>query len=406
MKHFSFKKTVAPSIAAIAVTAGIFCPLTSVHANGFDGKAYLIWDCGEATPCYHLFEDINTDNTYTIYNDTDIEADNHVGKTFSAVQVDVDNTTFALKTAYDEYKAANPTHTMHDVMEYEDASHNRLALNPMNAPREANAYTHFGDWNFKVLVKSADYVGASIKNATDGYEPDFGAALNAVVYHDISGTTKANPTTLYVIPQQTEIILSGENGAFDSVVALDVENNNAISIASVSGGHKITFNSAYYDRVIFKVTKGTKTYYVRIFRTAVQEPFPAIETNQKVITALIYFDENKTCADYEVSAKLDYKNGTQKTVKMAAATSFTDPFDENIVIPGCYEPGGQGLRKGHYTYTADTNLSNLNGIYFTVSKAGSTTTNYAGTLSGSKKGIYLDLSVGTKYSRKINPDKN
>ncbi|MBR1801814.1 hypothetical protein IJ768_01115 [Candidatus Saccharibacteria bacterium] len=406
MKRFSYKRTVAPTVAALAVTAGLFCPLTSVHADSFDGKAYLIWDCGEETPCYHLFEDINTDNTYTIYSDTDIEADNHAEKTFSAVNVDVDNTTFALKTAYDTYKAANPDHTMQDVMEYEDGEHNRLALNPMNAPREANAYTHFGDWNFKVLIKSADYAGASIKNATDGYEPDFGAALNSVLYHDVSGTTKANPATLYVIPQQTEIILSGEAGAFDSVAAVDLENAGAVTVTSVAGGHKITFNSAYYDRVIFKVTKGTKTYYIRIFRTAVQEPFPAIETNQKVITALVYFDEGKTCADYEVSAKLDYKNGTQKTIKMGAATSFEDPFDPSIIVNSCYESGGEGLRKGHYTYTADVNLSNLNGIYFTVSKAGSTSTTYAGTLSGSKKGIYLDLSTSGKYSRKINPDKN
>lgn len=398
---------VAPLGIGLALSASLFmAPIFSAHADGFDGKAYLIWECGEETPCYHLFTNINTDNTYTVYDDADVTADNHAGKTFSAVNVDVDNTTFALKAAFDEYKTANPEHTMQDVMTYEDGEHNRLALNPMNAPIEANAYTHFGDWNFKVMIKSPNYVGASIKNATDGYEPDFGSAINTVVYHDISGTTQTKPVTLYVIPQQTEIILSGVDGAFTSVEAVNLENADAVAITPVADGHKIKFNSAYYDRVIFKVTTATTTNYVRIFRTAIREPFPAIETNQKVAIATIYFDEGKNCSNYDVYAKLDYKNGTQKTVKMTPMASHTDPYDDQIVIDGCFDEGGLGLKKGHYSYTADTNLENLNGIYFTVSNAGSTATTYAGTLSGSKKGIYLDLDRDSAYSRRINPEKN
>lgn len=404
MKHFSYKKSMVPIGTALAVSAGLFWPLLA-HADGFDGKAYLVWDCGETTPCYHEFTDIKTNNEYDVRQDG-MAADNHAGKTFSAKNVDVNKTTFALKAPFDNYKTAHATFTMQDVMDAEYGDHERLALNPMNAPIEANAYTHFGDWNFKIMIKSSDYVGASIKNATDGYEPDFGSALNTVMYHDISGTTQAKPATLYVIPQQTEIILSSVGGAFTSVEAVNLENSSAVTITSVEGGHKIKFNSAYYDRVIFKVTTATTTNYIRIFRTAIQEPFPAIETNQKVATAIVYFDEGKNCSDYDVYAKLDYKNGTAKTVKMTPVASHTDPFDDHIVINSCFDEGGLGLKKGYYSYTADTNLENLNGIYFTVSKAGTTNTTYTGTLSGSKKGIYLDLDRNSAYSRKINPEKN
>ena len=411
MKKHNNKSRVLPLGIGLAVCASLFAtPIMSARAIGFDGNAYLIWDCGESTPCYHLFSDIRTDNSYTIYSDTNVTADNHAGKTFSAVNVNTNATTFALKAAYDTYKAAHSTHTMQDVMDYEDGDHNRLALNPLEAPTEHNAYTHFGDRNFKVMIKSAGYVGASVQNATDGYEPDFGNALNSVVYRDIAGSTQANPTVLHTIPQQTEVILTAEDGAFDSVVAMNLENANAITIAPVSGGHKVTFNSAYYDRIIFKVTKGSTTGYVQIFRTAVQVQQTDVNPNSKAVNAIVYFDSAKGCANFDVYAKLVYKNGSaQRTIKLAPTTSHDDGLGN--IEPGCLgaHGGGTGLNKGYYTAQADVNLIDLSGIYFTATNAGSTSTTYAGTVSGSKKGIYMNLEntpmENTKWG-KITPERN
>ncbi len=401
-------KKVAPLGVGLALSAGLFLsPFLTAQATGFDGKAYLIWECGEDTPCYHLFEDINTDNTYTIYNDSDVTADNHDGKTFSAVNVDTNNTTFALKYAFDAYLSGFTSFTMQDVMTYEDGEHNRLALDPLEAPVEANAYSHFGDRNFKVMIKSPNYIGVSLKNATSGYEPDFGNALNSAAYRDISGSTLGSPVTLYAIPQQDEVIISGVDGAFDSVTAKNLEKASAVQITPVAGGHKIKFNSNYYDRVIFEVTQGSTKKYIRIFRTAIQTQQVDVNPNSKAVNAIVYFDSSRDCDDYNLFAKLEYKNGSNKTIQLAPAEEHDDGYGN--INPGCIEEGGTNLKKGYYTAEADVKLNQLSGIYFTVSKAGSTSTSYAGTLSGSKRGIYLNLEslpmTNTNWG-KITPEKN
>lgn len=401
-------KKVAPLGVGLALSAGLFLsPFLTAQATGFDGKAYLIWECGEDTPCYHLFEDINTDNTYTIYNDSDVTADNHDGKTFSAVNVDTNNTTFALKYAFDAYLSGFTSFTMQDVMTYEDSEHNRLALDPLEAPIEANAYSHFGDRNFKVMIKSPNYIGVSLKNATSGYEPDFGNALNSAAYRDISGSTLGSPVTLYAIPQQDEVIISGVDGAFNSVTAKNLEKASAVQITPVAGGHKIKFNSNYYDRVIFEVTQGSTKKYIRIFRTAIQTQQVDVNPNSKAVNAIVYFDSSRDCDDYNLFAKLEYKNGSNKTIQLAPAEEHDDGYGN--INPGCIEEGGTNLKKGYYTAEADVKLNQLSGIYFTVLKAGSTSTSYAGTLSGSKRGIYLNLEslpmTNTNWG-KITPEKN
>ena len=401
-------KKVAPLGVGLALSAGLFLsPFLTAQATGFDGKAYLIWECGEDTPCYHLFEDINTDNTYTIYNDSDVTADNHDGKTFSAVNVDTNNTTFALKYAFDAYLSGFTSFTMQVVMTYEDSEHNRLALDPLEAPIEANAYSHFGDRNFKVMIKSPNYIGVSLKNATSGYEPDFGNALNSAAYRDISGSTLGSPVTLYAIPQQDEVIISGVDGAFNSVTAKNLEKASAVQITPVAGGHKIKFNSNYYDRVIFEVTQGSTKKYIRIFRTAIQTQQVDVNPNSKAVNAIVYFDSSRDCDDYNLFAKLEYKNGSNKTIQLAPAEEHDDGYGN--INPGCIEEGGTNLKKGYYTAEADVKLNQLSGIYFTVLKAGSTSTSYAGTLSGSKRGIYLNLEslpmTNTNWG-KITPEKN
>jgi len=408
MKSNILTQKVAPLGVGLTLSASLFLsPILAAHADGFNGKAYLIWNCGEETPCYHLFEDINTDNSYTIYNDADVTADNHAGKTFSAHNVDANNTTFALKTPFDNYKSAHASFTMQDVMEATYGDDERLALNPLEAPIEENAYTHFGDRNFKVMIKAPGYIGVSLKNSTSGYEPDFGSALNSATYRDISGSTASNPVTLYAVPQQDEVIISGVDGAFSSVKAIDLEKDSAVTISSVTGGHKIKFNSNYYDRVVFEVKQGSSTKYVRIFRTAVQTQKVDVNPNSKTVNAIIYFDSSKNCNNYDLYAKLEYKNGTEKTIKLSPAESHDDGYGNPE--PGCLADGGTNLKKGYYTAEADVKLIDLSGIYFTATNTGSTSTNYAGTLSGSKKGIYLNLEntpmANTNWG-KITPEKN
>jgi|GEM_PF-3759628 len=386
--------------AGFAVAASPFVtPGLLVHADGFDGNAYLVWECDETTVCYHLFDDINTDNTTTFYQDG-FSADNYNTHTFDAKTANEDNATFALVA---DFTPVKDTATSIEYLKDEE-----IALNPLEAPIEENAFSSFGDRNFKVTIASPEYVGVVLKNTTEGYEPDFGSALNSVLSHDISESTEAKPTTLYTVPMQNKISLSmgGSTTNFDNVVATNLENEDAVIITKNTGTNSwdIEFKSAYYDRVIFKLTVGTTNYYVRIFRTAIQVQQVDVEPSSNKATAVVYFDSSKNCDSFDVYAKIAYKTGATKTVKMSPADNHDDGYGN--IEDGCLAEGGTGLKKGYYTYTLDTTLNNLAGIYYTVSNTGSTSSVYTGTVTGSKKGIYLDLDLTSEYARRINPEKN
>ena len=111
--------------------------------------------------------------------------------------------------------------------------------------------------------------------------------------------------------------------------------------------------------------------------------------NKKVLASFYYpndIESMNSCDNFDVVATKVKKDGTTEVL-------IVEPdSDKKDVI------GGRLLRKSLYTVDVDDNVE---GVYFTALRKGGTDAGqeeYAGTFSGSGRGIYYDLnSKQTRY---------
>lgn len=408
MKKFSYKNKVIPIGAALAVSAGLFYPLTA-RADDFDGKAYIVWQCGQAKTdvCYHLFNDIRTDNKTSWYNASTVIDQTDPTKVFDPSNVIT--ASMVLKTDFENY-IANASHLPLNVDNI--IGPDGIDLNPLTAPNYPNAWSHYGDYNFRITIYNNDFAGIKMSEST--YAPDFLTDILSADSFDVSGTTSANPSNIKTIVYQDEITFEGSKDAnnnpingvtLKSIEALDASNADAVETSTPSAGKvKVKFNSNFYDRVIFRITDtNNNEYFVRLARLAIDVPRGVNTGSEKTATAIVYVKDNGnvSCDNYEVTARIAKTN---TIVRMTPTETHDDGFGNPE--PGCISDGGPGLKKLFYEYTFPQTLSNYDGIFFNVRNAGSTATEYKGTISGSGQGILYDLRINSKYSRQINLETN
>ncbi len=358
----------------------------------FDGKAYLFWDCGKSDLCYHYFNNIPNDGTTAYYNANDIEADNHAGVKFNPATANSNNAGYSLKADWEGFIANHTTYGISDV-----AGPGKVDLNPVDSPKGNNSFTHFGDRNFKVVIKNNNFVGITVGSFNDlTYVPDFWDALSTPDLYDMSGTTASNPAILRTVLVEPTITLRASDGDANinitSVTPVnDLRSQDATITPKNDGTWSITFHSNYYDHEVFKITTTKGDHYVRIVRQAVVGEVPmGLEQTSYNATATVYYPSSFSCDDFTVTAKIIYTNKNPKTVKMEEAESFDDGLGN--MIQGCEAEGGKNLKQGHFVYPLGNSISNIEGIYFNVSKKSNSTTSFGGVFSGSGQGTYYDIN--------------
>lgn len=211
---------------------------------------------------------------------------------------------------------------------------------------------------------------------------------------DISGTTPENPAVFktYLLNIVECTSADSSKSPIESVRPIDVDQDVAAEVSPNSTGssYSITFKSNYYDHSVFEITTadGNK-YYIKIEREAFKITSEGEGDNKKVL-AWFYYPDNlgvtTDCDSFDVVATKVKKDGTTEVLIVEPDT------DKKDVI------GGQNLRKSLYTVDVDDNVE---GVYFTALEKGGTDAGqeeYAGTFSGSGRGIYYDLnSKQTRY---------
>ena len=413
---------------------------------GFDGKAYLIWSCGNGT-CYHYFDNIPvTLEGGVFYKASEIKDDNN-GKIFD-VKAEIKG--FALKDRFEEwvtkYKANKNISEIDwskldtslivgntDMREYEEAAEKEGAcskenvveedfhncvdnyveskgiftmhadLQPVGEPYSANAYVSYGDRNFKVIIYNDSYRGVTIGSLDDltYYPAIWENPFLRVESYDISETTKEKPMDIDTVLLESTVNIKTLSEYNDFVIksmeALDVP-NDAVIVTKTEEGFKINFKSNFYDKVIFKVTDSSnKVYYIRINREIIGTNLE-YRDNRPVLLSTFYFDRNTTYSDYIITAKIVYKDGTSKKVEMTNTKEIDDGLGNKTYAyevdeeKGNYGPKGKGLKVSSYKYNlTEDELEKISKVYINVEKAGSTETNYAGAYVGSGKGVILDF---------------
>lgn len=370
----------------------------NVNEPHFDGKAYVVWSCGTGT-CYHYMNDIPNfdDGISTFYKDTDIIADNK-----DDVKFDVHAKTifFAEKAKFDEWVNDNGGNTINwDTINTANlVGPDGIDFQPLGEPDENNAYVSYGDRNFKIVIYNSSYKGISMGSLEDlNYYPS--SWNNPFIMRDqfdISGTTKANPAVVdSVLLENTVIIKPLDYNDFEivSMEALDVP-KNAVTITKVNKEFRLVFSSNFYDNVIFKVKDNkNQISYLQVKRYTI-DSWIKHDDNHAILTADFYFDRNKSYNDFDITAKIIYKDGTRKNVNLTAVYGIDDGLgnitpayevDEQVV-------GGKGLKKSTFDYQLeDGEEDNIDKVYLNVENKGSTFTNYAGAYVGSGKGVEANI---------------
>ncbi len=293
-----------------------------------------------------------------------------------------------------------------------------IRLQPVGEPSANNAYVSYGDRNFKVVIYSSAYKGLTLGDLSqlDYYPAHWTNPFLRRDQYDISGTTKNNPTKLDSILLEDTVVLRpiglpGNTLEIDSIEPLDVP-EDAVTVTNPNGEWKIEFASNFYDNVVFKVTDtANHEYYIKIQRYTVDAYLNYIwdenpENQHPAITAEFYFERNKSYTDFDLTAKIVYKNGTSKTVALTAIQDVDDGLgnnthafevDQQVVRYDEFDnplPSGKGLKKSVFRYDLEQGEDDtIEKAFVNVELKGSTATNYAGAYTGSGEGVKVKMGV-------------
>ena len=429
------------------------------HHEPFDGKAYVIWSCGSGV-CYHYFDDIPDfdDGNSTFYKDTDVKADNNANISFD---VHAEYKAWALADQFNNwkeaYKAKNNVEEIDwahvdpediiseepprmdqweaqavaayqnnpetgcrrpqegdpgDVWEqfercvdaYYIAAGNLpfIRLQPLGEPEYNNAYVSYGDRNFKVVIYNSDYKGIAMGDLSKlhYYPSSWNDPFIKRDQFDISGTTKNNPTGIDSILLESTVMirpLNYNSFAIASIEALDVPEGAVEITKENNGDFRLVFSSNFYDNVVFKVTdtKGGVSY-LQVKRYTI-DGWINFKDNHPYLTTDFYFDREKSYNDFDLTAKIVYKDGTTKNVTLTAANRIDDGLGN---ITNAYEvdeqsAGGKGLKKACFEYAlSDGEDRTIKDVYLNAEYKGSTASNYAGAYVGSGEGTLANIYHG------------
>ncbi|MBR3161729.1 MAG: hypothetical protein IKF19_03265 [Bacilli bacterium] len=420
----------------------------------FDGKAYLIWSCENGGVCYHHFTNIPNfdDGKSAFYKASDTKDDrtneafkvdakykgwatdnifnNWVAlyKTFKNIEGDIDWTTVnpqdiigdPLDMRQYEEQAISAGVCTREGVEREEFEHCvdeyvisqgiwslRARLQPLpDEPTDNNAYVSYGDRNFKVVIYNDNYKGIAIGNLTElSYYPAY--YTNQFVRQDqfdISGTSKSKPTIVdSILLEKTVTIktLNYNSFSISKIEAIGVP-NNAVTISKTNDEYKLVFTSNFYDNVLFKVTDSNGgVEYFKVHRYTIDGNLRHMN-NKPTIVADFYFDRNKTYTDFNITAKILYKNGTTKNKKMTAVKEIDDglgniirEYEVDEQSQGEFGVFGKGLKRSTFTYELNQGEEEtISKVYLNVEYKGSTSTNYAGAFTGAGKGVEIDFGEG------------
>ena len=423
----------------------------------FDGKAYVVWSCGDGT-CYHYFDNIPNfnDGNSTFYKDTDITADNDNSISFDVhaeykgwlTKTDFESWVSAYKAKYNleeinwanvkpediigdppdmrewEEKAIEAGECTRDyptkadfedcVDAYKAENSNDLPfykLQPLGEPDDNNAYVSYGDRMFKVVIYNSEFKGVTMGNLDEltYYPASWTNQFLRQDQFDISGTTKNNPTGINSILLESTVIIRALNYnsfAIKSIEALDVPGDAVTITKDNNGDFRLTFSSNFYDNVTFKVTDtNNEVSYFLVKRYTIDGWVRHDNNNNNdapILSADFYFDREKTYEDFDITAKIVYKDGTSKNVSLTAKYGIDDGLGNYIKA---YEAdqedpthylNGKGLKKATFEYPLDSTEEegNIARVYLNAEYKGSTVSSYAGAYAGSGQGTLANIYQG------------
>lgn len=406
------------------------------HGENFDGKATLLWACSDGSLCYHSFDNLLTERAFeTIYVNAKDVKDERTNEEFI---INATSTGFVLQNDFEafvnDYKRINQVdevpwaqinadevirhidkgeierdlidkgicssnvdeETLHacvDSWVNENISLNFNVLNPLEAPKSENSYSHFGDRNFKITIYNDNYLGISLGNTEDlTYIPDFWDIAQMPDSIDVSTSTIMDPKIMETILLEDTLRLTPKTFGETKITNIEVEGirEDAVSIVKDGNDYVINFKSNFYDQVLLKITdSNNNTHYLKIVRIVnkIVDNFAPNNDKPALITT-VYYDEGKTRDDFTVMATLVYSDGTNAMVN---ATALNEAF-EHYGNPVTFDyNAGKHLKASQWKVDLDMTNKEIVGVYFNIINNNEVESVYAGTYMGSGLGLYWDI---------------
>lgn len=420
------KSFIGLAVLAFSV-AGFFAYMNNVSAGSdghhdFNGNAWFIWNCRQGSLCRYKITglteavDTGTDITYTtkyipasdvtaIVDEFNVELnlnglldlaastpanelapylfvyddcikddhDNPIAKTCIAGISGI-NTWSELQTWWDA-----------NITDYDDQKN--FAIDPTGASSGNNIISTNGDRSFRATIyDDTDYYGISNASSTTEltYYPEFWNTAFFNPAYDVSGTSLESPKIIQSFLLEPKVTLKSDDIS-SPITSIEVASEGvpatAVTITPKGDGKfDIVFNSNYYDKVVFRVTSGDKSYYAAIARVVVGH-------------------------DYERNPVLYVPLGDSKEYDLIATYYFADGTEQTYTLEqlGAGE-GGKNLEARGYGFRTEdqgkvdlrpTATNRVVGVSYTTAVAGSTADNYKGTLGGSNKGTYFKIENGS-----------
>ena len=420
--------------------------------NHFDGHAVVIWSCGTGT-CYHKFDNIvpNPDGITQYIEASTVTDENDTSKKFD---VKAQYKGWALETKFDAwieaYKAKNSVSSVPwneidastlvgdppDMREWEDKAEKAgactkedmardefeacvdqyyieagnlpfIKLQPVGEPNEKNAYVSYGDRNFKIAIYNDDFRGLKLGtlNELEYYPAQWADPMLRREGFDISETTKEKPAKMDSIllePTYRFKELDANGFEINSVEPLDVP-EGAVEVKKEGTEYVIYFNSNFYDNVVFKITDTDENeYYIQVKRYTVDAWFRNLE-NELYIYADFYYHNELFYTNFDLTAKIVYKDGTVKNVVLSPYGKVDDGLDNWSTEPEVdvsvqhapNVPPGKGLKQSAFVYKLSKDEDKkISKIYLNAEYKGSTAEKYAGAYVGSGLGTLANIYTG------------
>lgn len=373
----------------------------------FDGNVYFFWNDPDHGTCYMLFTELKESSSGEI-NIFDVETANLTGKDASGNSVvftwsngnipkhewvSTDSFGFQCGPGNEVPLSDNILWHMFDgTRPKEDYQDNGVTIQPGPSEYGDNSFTETPDNMFRVkFVIGGEYEGIKLDTSALAHVPEFIDSLVKVTDFEIANSSENNPAEIetYVLEDKITIAGSeGSRGAYASVEALDVP-DGAVSVQKIGGAFEITFNSNFFDKVVFKIQdEYGADYYVQIIRTALE----LHDRDGNLAVADFYFTEG-SYTDYEAIATIIYEDGSYESVK-CGRTSMIDKWgnDWGIQHNNAAAGGQPGVKATSFAVPI---TDNMGGVSFTIIKAGATDGDtYAGTIAGSGAGALYEISKG------------
>ena len=280
-------------------------------------------------------------------------------------------------------------------------------LQPVNEPNAKNAYVSYGDRNFKVVIYNEKYRGVTTGDLTGltYYPAAWADPYLRTDQYDISETTKSKPALLDSILLENIVNINALNYnglEIASITPLDVP-ADAVTVTPTGNKFSIEFSSHFYDNVVFKVKDtDNEEYFIKIKRYTIDAWF-AHDDSGDFLRADFYYANNKSYTDFNITAKIVYKDGTTKLVTLTPQAHVEDGLgngNDNYYIdqehPNSDSNNNQPMGKGLYLSTFRFNLENgekdtIQDIYMNAEYKGNDPTVYPGAYSGSGEGTLANI---------------